>query len=161
MVDYLKIEAEQATGIGIRGNFIVIYGTDEVHVWNMLTPEYCGMYLYSLESIPLSPDGNVLITIEDSGLIFEISKLCEDGQYYDAIIDSCKSCQPPCTGCFLTKDHCSDCYIGQYLTKEYTCADCIPACKFCHADTGCDLCIDGWYFDNPKCSSCEKALIGC
>ena len=63
----------------------------------------------------------------------------------------CYPCGSGCLACSATA--CNNCSGGFFL-EGYKCRECIGNCKKCANATGCEKCVDGFYYDQAK-KGCE------
>eukprot|EP01022_Parablepharisma_sp_SALTPOND_P020114 TRINITY_DN356_c0_g2_i4.p1 TRINITY_DN356_c0_g2~~TRINITY_DN356_c0_g2_i4.p1 ORF type:complete len:851 (-),score=53.31 TRINITY_DN356_c0_g2_i4:242-2413(-) len=77
-------------------------------------------------------------------------KTCADGFYLNNY--ACTSCASSCAKC--TKDACSLCATGYYMSTDKVCTQCPDGCVTCTSETTCTACKPTYYLSGSECKSC-------
>eukprot|EP01022_Parablepharisma_sp_SALTPOND_P020107 TRINITY_DN356_c0_g1_i6.p1 TRINITY_DN356_c0_g1~~TRINITY_DN356_c0_g1_i6.p1 ORF type:complete len:1096 (+),score=69.50 TRINITY_DN356_c0_g1_i6:1905-5192(+) len=77
-------------------------------------------------------------------------KACADGYYLNNY--ACTGCASSCAKC--TKDACTDCVAGYYMSADKVCTQCPEGCATCSSETVCTACKSTYYLSGSECKSC-------
>lgn len=164
--------AQQLIGMGLQGNFLTVYDSNNVYVWDLVGEVLQGTYSSSLKSSCLAPDGSQLIVLattssnleESSSTALTVYKLCPSNQFYNATSNTCDLCQSPCLECVFSASRCGSCPNQTFLSPPtFVCAPCISNCLNCLNNYSCATCMDTYFndYDSGNCLLCSGSILGC